>query len=63
MNATTYAIDDEFGNLVTSGLSSYEAALVTARRYLERSADQEYIRIYEESGEERHWDYTRDQLA
>jgi hypothetical protein len=57
-NQTTYAVDDEFGSQITTGLDSYDAAKQAARRYLSAHRDAAAARIYEESEDGEMWDVT-----
>lgn len=64
----TYAVSDEFGNQITSGLDSYEAATQAAKRYLAAHKDAPCAEIYAEQcnpetedGEP--WELTRAELG
>jgi hypothetical protein len=56
---TSYSIDDEHGNEITTGLDSYDAALQVARRYLSAHTDAPSVEIYtaDES-----WALTREEV-
>ena len=60
--AVNYAVDDEFSNQITCGLSSYDAAVQVARRYLSAHADAPCVRIYEDATDGESWDLSRREI-
>jgi spore coat protein U-like protein len=56
--SNTYAVDDEFGTQITTGLESYDAAKQVARRCLSAHRDACAARIYEDSPDGEIWDVT-----
>jgi hypothetical protein len=54
---TSYSVDDEFGNQITTGLESYDAAKQSARRYLAAHSDAPSVLVYSDAGES--WDIAR----
>lgn len=56
---TPYAVDDEHGNQITTGLSNYDAALQTARKYLSAHADAPAVTVYEDIEGGQSWDLDR----
>ncbi len=57
-----YAVDDEFGNQITTGLDSYDAAKQTARRYLSAHKDAPAVTIYEDVSGGESWELSRDEV-
>jgi hypothetical protein len=55
----TYSVDDEFSNQITTGLSSFAAAVQCARRYLSAHKDAPGVEIYTD-GES--WELDRDDV-
>ncbi|MBK9496862.1 MAG: hypothetical protein IPO08_20615 [Xanthomonadales bacterium] len=60
---TNYAIDDEFGNQITTGLDSYDAAKQAARRYLSAHKDAPAVTIYEDTTGGESWDLSRGEVV
>lgn len=58
----TYAIDDEFGNEITTGLVNFDSAMQCAKRYLSAHADATGVRIYESADDGDEWDLTREDV-
>jgi len=53
---STYSVDDEFGNPITTGCETFGAALSTARRYLSAHADAPSVLVYDD---DESWELTR----
>lgn len=58
----TYSVADEFGNMITTGLQTFDAAKQAARHYLSAHKDAPCVEVYEggENGES--WTLTRDEV-
>lgn len=56
----TFAVDDEFGNQITCGLASYDAAKQVAKKYMvaHRRDLKGPVRIYESGTGGESWDVT-----
>lgn len=52
-----YTVDDEFGNQISTGLQSYDAALQVARRYMSAHKDAPAVTVYGDPGDS--WEITR----
>ncbi len=59
MANTAFAVDDEFGNQITTGLDSYDAAKQAARRYLSAHSDAPAVTVYEDTEGGESWELTR----
>lgn len=62
MSNKTYAVEDEFGNNITVGLDSYDAAKSAARRYLAAHKDAPAVAIYEEGEDGERWELSREEV-
>lgn len=63
-----YAVDDEFGNQITTGLDTFDAAKQAARRYLSAHKDAPAVTIYTETsfdteGESESWELSRAEVV
>ena len=58
----TYAIDDEFGNEITTGLSNFDSAMQCAKRYMSAHKDAPVVRIYESTDDGDEWNLTREDV-
>lgn len=58
---TYYSVDDEFGNEITTGLESYDAAIQVARRYLSAHLDAPAVTVYDSAGES--WEFARAEVV
>ena len=56
---SNYAVDDEFGNQITTGLGRYDAAKQTARKYLSAHDDAPAVTVYEDAEGGESWELTR----
>lgn len=62
MTNLNYSVDDEHGNQISAGLSSYDAALQVARRYLSAHTDAPAVTIYEDRDGGESWELSRDDV-
>lgn len=62
MQNLNYNVDDEFGNQISAGLSSYDAALQVARKYLSAHTDAPAVTIYEDRDGGESWDLGRSDI-
>lgn len=61
MQNLNYNVDDEFGNQISAGLSSYDAAIQVARKYLSAHSDAPAVTIYEDCEGGKSWDLDREE--
>lgn len=59
---THYAVDDEFGNQITTGLDSYDAAKQVARRYMAAHDDAPAVLVYEDVEDGESWELSRTEV-